>query len=269
VLGIEAASVVDLQQIEIDMPLYDRAVRELFKDFVSEAGLAKETLFSRKDVVSWFSERYPKVKKGTISAHLLMLSTNAPSRIHYNPRVDGQDDLFYQLDSSHFRLYEPLVDPTPIRKTNETRTSATEAEIEDEIADDVAHTKEFAYERDLKNYLSKNLSIIESGLGLYEEEGISGLEFPVGGRFIDILALDKHNNYVVVELKVSRGYDRVIGQLLRYMAWIEKNQADANQRVRGIIVAGNISEDLILAASRLGDVELFEYNLAMTLRRIK
>jgi len=251
------------------MPLYDKPVRDLFKNFVSERGLAKGHLFSRKDVVSWFSERYPKVKKGTISAHLLMLSTNAPSRIHYNPRTDGQDDLFYQIDSSHFRLYDPTVDATPIRKTNGAQAGASEADSDDEIAEDVAYTKEFAYERDLKNYLSKNLSIIESGLSLYEEEGISGLEFPVGGRFIDILALDKHNDYVVVELKVSRGYDRVIGQLLRYMAWIEKNQADANQRVRGIIIAGNISEDLILAASKLGDVELFEYNLAMTLRRIK
>ncbi|MFZ4665357.1 MAG: endonuclease NucS domain-containing protein, partial [Prochlorotrichaceae cyanobacterium] len=84
---------------------------------------------------------------------------------------------------------------------------------------------EFAYESDLRDYLAKNLQVIEPGLMLYEEEGITGVEFPVGGRFIDILAVDSNGDFVVIELKVSRGYDRVIGQLLRYMAWIQKNQA--------------------------------------------
>ena len=84
---------------------------------------------------------------------------------------------------------------------------------------------------------------------------------------VDILALDSRDNYVVIELKVSRGYDRVVGQLLRYMAWIEKNQADPPQRVRGVIVAREISEDLLLAASRIPDVELFEYKLSVTLEK--
>jgi endonuclease len=30
-----------------------------------------------------------------------------------------------------------------------------------------------------------------TGLRLYEEEGITGVEFPVGRRFIDMLAVDK------------------------------------------------------------------------------
>ena len=83
----------------------------------------------------------------------------------------------------------------------------------------------------------KNLSLLEPGLRLYEEEGITGIEFPAGGRFIDILAVDAQHNYVVIELKVSRGYDRVVGQLLRYMAWVKQHQAEATQQVRGIIVA--------------------------------
>jgi len=104
---------------------------------------------------------------------------------------------------------------------------------------------------------------------LYEEEGISGVEFPVGGRFIDILAKDRQNNYVVIELKVSKGYDRVVGQLLRYMAWIETNQAEPTQRVRGIIIAREISYDLRLAASKVADVELYEYDLSVSLKKIK
>lgn len=60
----------------------------------------------------------------------------------------------------------------------------------------------------------------------------------------------------------------MVGQLLRYMAWIEKNQAEGNQSVRGIIVAREISEDLMLACSGLQNVELFEYELSVSLRKV-
>lgn len=111
--------------------------------------------------------------------------------------------------------------------------------------------------------------MIEPGLILYRDEGISGIEFPVGNRAIDILALDTNKNYVIVELKVSRGYDRVVGQILRYMAWIRKYQAEVNQKVRGIIIAREITEDLILACSETQNVELFEYSLSVSLKKIE
>ena len=73
---------------------------------------------------------------------------------------------------------------------------------------------------------------------------------------------------MVVELKVSRGYDRVVGQLMRYMAWIRKNLAESNQSVSGVILARNISEDLALACSELENVKLYEYELSLTLTEI-
>jgi endonuclease len=128
---------------------------------------------------------------------------------------------------------------------------------------------EFAYESDLRDFLAKNLSVIEPGLQLYQEEGITGVEFPAGGRFLDILAVDAQKRLTVIELKVSRGYDRVIGQILRYMAWIEKYHAEPGQPVRGIIVAREISEDLKLACSFLPTVSLYEYELSVALRKIE
>jgi len=121
----------------------------------------------------------------------------------------------------------------------------------------------------LQNYLAKNLHLIEPGLSLFEDERINGLEFPVGERFIDILATDSEVNYVVIELNLSKGYDRVVGQLLRYMACIRKNQMEPGQAVRGIIVARHISEDLLLACSGVQGVQLFEYELSVTLREAK
>jgi len=73
---------------------------------------------------------------------------------------------------------------------------------------------------------------------------------------------------VVIELKVSKGYDRVIGQLLRYMAWIEKNLAEQSQKVRGIIIARQVSEDLQLACSKLSDIRLMEYELSVKLKPV-
>jgi len=220
-------------------------------------------------VISWFRKNYPKIKTGTISAHFLKMSVNAPSRIHYNANPNGDDDLFYQIDGSHFRLYEKEKDSPPIYVKSLTGNGGVDkTENSGENDEELPPQTGFAYESDLRDFLSKNLAIIESGLRLYQDEGISGIEFPVGGRFIDILAIDKHNNYVVVELKVSKGYDRVIGQLLRYMSWIETNQAEPSQKVRGIIVAREISEDLHLAASKILNVELFEYDLSVSLRKV-
>jgi RecB family endonuclease NucS len=113
----------------------------------------------------------------------------------------------------------------------------------------------------------KNLGLIEPGLKLYEEEGISGIEFPVGGRFIDILAVDKDGRYVVFELKVSRGYDRVGGQILRYMSWIDQNM-ESLKPARGIIVANEMTEDLKLAAGRIPDVRLIEYQISFKLNAV-
>ena len=253
------------------MSIYEKSVRLLLKDFVTRENIAKGQTISKDQVISWFKSNYPKIKTGTITAHLIKMSVNAPSRVHYNANPNGEDDLFYQINGGHFRLYEKENDLSPLYvKTTPERKNTDLAEGSDEINEGERENQQtgFAYESDLRDFLSQNLAIIESGLHLYEDEGISGVEFPVGGRFIDLLAIDKHNNYVVIELKVSKGYDRVIGQLLRYMAWIETNQAEPNQKVRGIIIAREISNDLHLAASKAPDIELFEYDLSVSLRKV-
>ena len=239
------------------MPIYDKPVWRLMQEMVDEIGLQKGEILSRDRVVSWFARRYPKIKKATISAHLLRMSTNAPSRVHYHGKP-GDDDLFFQIDSSRFRLYDPEKDPTPIYEG-----AFPEVETTDE-----ASPREFAYEQDLQNYLAKSLHLLEPGLRPYEDEGIIGIEFPAGGRFIDILAVDSQSNLVVIELKVSRGYDRTVGQLLRYMGWIAENLAEPSQSVRGMIVAREVSEDLLLACRGLPNVELFSYELRVSLRRV-
>jgi hypothetical protein len=245
------------------MAIYDKPVRVLIREMAADLAPQKGHLFSKDQALAWFAQRYPKIKEGTISAHLIRFSSNARSRLHYNAKAD--EDLLFQVDGSHFRLYDPSNDPAPIHS----KADALLLSRDDAENGEPQGSSEFAYESDLRDFLAKNLSVIESGLQLYQEEGITGVEFPVGGRFIDILAVDAEKRLVVIELKVSRGYDRVVGQLLRYMAWIEKNHAEPGQRVRGIIVAREISEDLRLACSYLPTLGLYEYELSVLLKKVE
>lgn len=240
--------------------LYDKPVRQLMWDMVHEMGLQKGQRVSRIHVESWFAARYPKVKKGTIAAHLLLLSTNAPSRVYYGVRREG-DDLFFHIDGGFFRLYDPETDPPPIYEAGPHPVRPEPDPTGEEEAG-----AEFAYESDLRSFLSKNLGLLERGLRLYEEEGVKGIQFPAGGRFIDLLAVDSGGNLVVIELKVSRGYDRTVGQLLRYMGWIDENMAERPQSVRGFIVAREMTQDLLLACRRVPSIHLFEYDLSVTVR---
>ena len=245
------------------MPLYDKPVRMLFRDMIADLAAREDQVFGREAAVAWFAQHYPLVKQGTVSAHLIRFSTNAPSRLHYSARAD--EDLLFQVDGSRFRRYSPLRDPAPIHTKADI---GVQEPIEDSSEPDGPSA--FAYESDLRDFLAKNLSVIKPGLRLYQdtEEGITGLEFPVGGRFVDILAVDAAARLVVVELKVSKGYDRVVGQLLRYMSWIRLKQAEPGQEVRGIIAAREISDDLKLACSELSGVSLYEYELSVRLRKV-
>lgn len=72
----------------------------------------------------------------------------------------------------------------------------------------------------------------------------------------------------MLELKVEKGYDRVVGQLLRYVNWVRKELAEPAQRVRGIIVCRTMSEDLNLACAGIKDVELFECRLQVTVSKV-
>jgi len=125
----------------------------------------------------------------------------------------------------------------------------------------------FAYERDLQNYLAKNLEILEPGLSLFEDERGQGLEYPIDGGRIDLLAIDDDGRLVVIELKLSKGRSRAIGQLLYYMGWIDKNLNHV-EPCRGILVAKDIGEDVMTAVGRTNGIELFQYKLQVAVEKL-
>ena len=257
------------------MPIYDKPTKELMREFATER-LTPGQVFNGKEAVAWFAERYPNIKNNTVSMHVYGMAVNSNRRKHVSTaRPGGGLDLFYKLGPNQYRLWDPDNDPAPMyrddfEKADERRTDDDDQDVDEETdVQERERSAEFAYEADLKNYLARNLHVLEGGLTLYEDEDgtFTGLEFPVGGRFIDILACDRNGDFVVIELKVSRGYDRVIGQLLRYMAWISKNLADGRP-VRGVIVASKITEDLLLATSLVGNVALWQYQLSFQMEPV-
>jgi hypothetical protein len=135
---------------------------------------------------------------------------------------------------------------------------------EEEAADVVEQG--FVYESDLRNYLKGNLHIIEPGLRPYKKDDkIDGEEFIIDNGRIDILAVDKNDSFVVIELKLSSGRNKAIGQLLYYMGWVDANLGKAP--CRGIIIAREIPPDLRLAVQRAPGISLYSYKISMSLEK--
>jgi hypothetical protein len=83
-------------------------------------------------------------------------------------------------------------------------------------------------EKDLINYLASDPSQIETGLELKEKE----YDTRSVGR-IDLLCSDRNRDLVVVETKKGKESDKVVGQIQRYMSWINRNLAKNGENVRG------------------------------------
>jgi hypothetical protein len=73
--------------------------------------------FQGQGRIEWFAEKYPKLKPGSINAHLVQASTNDPSRLHHIA-TNSTDDLLFRVGSREYRLYEAGKDPAPIHLRN-------------------------------------------------------------------------------------------------------------------------------------------------------
>jgi hypothetical protein len=128
---------------------------------------------------------------------------------------------------------------------------------------------EFALETHLRDYLAENLAALEPGMTLWPVgQDQDAVEFSVdkNNHRIDILARDSAGTPTVIELKVSRGYEKTIGQTLYYRTKIKEMLKVG--KVRIIIVAREISPELKAATADLPDVSLFEYRLTMSLTKL-
>jgi hypothetical protein len=121
----------------------------------------------------------------------------------------------------------------------------------------------FNFEQDLKRHIVANLDEIENGLNLYP----NGIEFSTDIGRIDILATDKNNDFVIIELKAGTAGDKALGQIQGYMAWIKKNLAK-DKNVRGIIISNDIENRLKYAATLLNNLEVKKYEVRFSFQSV-
>jgi Endonuclease NucS len=90
------------------------------------------------------------------------------------------------------------------------------------------------FERDIQNYLAKNLNLLGRKLSLV------GVEHEVPFGRIDILAVDDDFNHTVIEVKRGIATRDAIGQLQSYMGAIRQKFPDSN--VQGVLVARDLDQ---------------------------
>jgi endonuclease len=95
---------------------------------------------------------------------------------------------------------------------------------------------------------------------------VGGIEFPVDNGFIDLLAVDKNEEFVVFELKVSQGRNKALGQLLYYMGWIDQHLGAG--ACRGFIIANDIREELSIAVARAPGVSVAKYRMSFAIEPV-
>ena len=119
------------------------------------------------------------------------------------------------------------------------------------------HLEEFLIENWARTDLGKSFDI-------YEEEGeLVGRQYQTDTGPMDILAISKDKRtLLVVELKKGRASDAVVGQLLRYMGYVQDELVEEGQMVKGIIIALTDDQRLRRALSLLqGTVDFYRYEV--------
>jgi hypothetical protein len=231
------------------------SLREAYA-FGAAHGLEPEVEAIRKMRIEWNASYTSSLRRGYIVA------------------LFEEHDLFERFKQEHWAF-----GATSAGETRRRRYLRIKAQYEEFLAggapapppdggdsEDLAEAVEFALEAHLRDFLARNLDRIEPGLKLYGPGGLDGVEFPVSGGRIDLLATDGSGRHVVIELKLSQGRNKALGQLLYYMGWVDQHLGNAP--CRGYIIASDISDELAVAVSRVPGVSLARYRMSFAIERL-
>ncbi len=211
--------------------------------------------FSKREIIDQINRKYHgRWKASTISTQIYACCANkarAYKQFPSSPKFLFSDRGFYQLYDD--KIHGPL-------KAEYDNDEARQEIIEDEEA---LISASITLERDLEEYLVRNLEQLEEGLTLYSKESITGRQFKTDTGKIDILASDKAGNLVVLELKADIANSAALGQVLAYINSIRRHIAQG-KKVRGIIIADDFDTKLRYAVSETPSVSLKKYEVSFT-----
>lgn len=133
--------------------------------------------------------------------------------------------------------------------------------IEDPVA--------FAMEKHLEAFLVANWTQTELArdFSIFEEDGeLVGQQYATDAGPIDILAVSHdRKRLLIVELKRGRASDVVVGQILRYMGYIQEQVAEPGQSVEGAIIALENDQKLRWALAAVPNIKFYRYQVSFRL----
>jgi len=93
-----------------------------------------------------------------------------------------------------------------------------------------------------------------------------GQQYPTDTGPIDILAISHDKQTIlVIELKRGRASDRVVGQTLRYMGYVQDELAGPDQTVQGLVIALEDDQGLKRALSMVPSIKFKRYEVSFKL----
>lgn len=148
----------------------------------------------------------------------------------------------------------------------------SEVTYEDKIEAYNGNDTSFHLENELENFLIANWgnTDLSKDYELIEENGeLVSQQYRTDIGIIDILVRDKKTKQlVVIELKRNQTSDSTVGQILRYINWLEAHKTNG-QTVKGIIIARNFDEKLQYALKKIKDVQTLIYKVNFVLSESK
>ena len=127
----------------------------------------------------------------------------------------------------------------------------------------------FAMEKHLEEFIIENWDALDIGEKYDRHEEVADgkrKKFRTDTGEIDIFALSKDKtHYLVVELKKGRTNDMAVGQIMRYMGYVNDEIANKDQEVKGLIIG--LKDDLGLkrAISLNPNIEFRRYKIKFDL----
>lgn len=235
----------------MNMDSCDDAIREVVAQ-------QPKRLFGKSEIIDQVNRKYPgRWKTSTITTQIYACCANKPkarTQFPSSPKFLFGDGRSYQLYDAkiHGSLKSDYVNET-IQEIGGDEEGVISASI--------------TLERDLEEYLVRNLGQLEEGLKLYSKESITGRQFNTDAGKIDILALARADYFVVLELKAGVATSAALGQVLAYMNWIRHNIGQGKE-VRGIIIADDFDTKLKYAVSETPSVTLKKYEVSFAFTNV-
>lgn len=140
------------------------------------------------------------------------------------------------------------------------------------LEDEDALAQRFGLERYLQEFLRDNWSRINffKEWDIYEEDGDEvGYEYQTEIGRVDLLA--KHQTelkWLVIELKRNQSSDETVGQVLRYMGWVDEKLALKEEKVEGLIISRLADERMKYALRNTRNVDLWFYEVDFHLKQV-